>query len=91
MIALTGPLEPFANSEIERGCLQQPARTGLWYPEGTKTSACIRRLPTIPLWPLGDIVLDVLHLFGPAHFIAAERFQTAVTGKLVEAGLGEHQ
>jgi hypothetical protein len=49
------------------------------------------RLPTIPLWPLGDIVLEVLHLFGPAPFIAAERFQTAVTGKLVEAGLGEHQ
>jgi hypothetical protein len=40
---------------------------------------------------LRDVLLDVLHLFCPTAIVSSERFETAVTGKLIEAGLGEHQ
>src|SRR5271169_1131628 len=37
------------------------------------------------------MVLDVLHLLGPAAVISAECFEAAVAGDLVEAGLGEQK
>jgi hypothetical protein len=37
------------------------------------------------------MVLDVLHLLGPTALVSSERFETAVAGKLIEAGLGDYQ
>src|SRR5580704_928386 len=40
---------------------------------------------------LRDMVLDVLHLLGPAAIVSVEGVEAAVCGKFVEARLGEHE
>src|SRR4029077_17441640 len=55
------------------------------------TGARGRRLAANSLRPLGDMVLDVLHLLCPTPVIHAERLEAAVAGNLVEAGLGEQK
>jgi hypothetical protein len=94
VIACRVNLEPCVSWEIELGRRPQSFATSdsrVGSPRAAKTSACVRRLPATLLWLVCDIVLDVRHLFCPAAVVSPERFKTAVTGELIEAGLGEHE
>jgi len=99
VIACRVSFEPRVSWEIECGRRPESFATSakrVLSPRAANTGAGFipreaRRCAARPPPFLRDIVFDVLHLLGPTTLVSAEGVETAIFGKLVEAGLGDYQ
>src|SRR5208282_5077540 len=87
-------VDPLVSCEMEQGCPSMSFATKasrVSSPSAANTSAWVFCLVDLLLRRLCDIFLDVLHLLGPAALVPSERFEAAVAGEFVKAGLRNHK